>query len=29
MKKPSKEKLTYYFEEAKTYKDDIKGDYKR
>lgn len=27
MKKPSKEKLTYYFEEAKTYKDDIKGDY--
>ncbi len=27
MKKPSKEKLIYYFEEAKNYKEDIKPDY--
>ena len=27
MKKPTIERLLYYFEEAKKYKDDIKGDY--
>lgn len=27
MKKPTTERLLYYFEEAKKYKDDIKGDY--